>query len=449
MFCGPRVEALANGAVEALRAAGVETVDRTDYDAAVLFLDDASAEHCEAVRDLSHEGAVRVLVVVPATEALSGAAAWLLMDAGASDVVAWDRSPAVASEVADRLARWRSVDELVSSPGVSSRLVGVSAGWRRLLREIVDVARFTDASVLLTGESGTGKELVARLIHDLDPRPGKGELVVLDCTTIVPSLSGSEFFGHERGAFTGAVSAREGAFARADGGTLFLDEVGELTPSLQSELLRVVQEGTYKRVGSDTWRRTRFRLVCATNRDVAEVDDFRRDLYYRIAGWSFRLPSLRERPADVMPLVRHFIAAARRDDPTLELDESVRQLLVTREYPGNIRDLRHLVLRIASRHVGSGPITVGDVPTEERPHVEPAASWQDAGFDKPIRRAVELDATLREITTAAAEVAIRFAVEDAGGNLPRAATRLGVTPRALQLRRAGRMRAVGDGSGVN
>lgn len=136
------------------------------------------------------------------------------------------------------------------------------------LRRIVEVACFTTSPLLLEGESGTGKELVARLFHHLDPREGKRDLIVVDCTTIVPTLSGSEFFGHERGAFTGAMSAREGAFAAADRGTLFLDEIGELPLTMQAELLRVIQEGTYKWVGADHWRKTSFRLVCATNRDL-------------------------------------------------------------------------------------------------------------------------------------------------------------------------------------
>src|SRR5262249_51814424 len=149
-------------------------------------------------------------------------------------------------------------------------LIGDSPAWRRLVRRIVEVARFTDAAVLITGETGTGKELVARLVHALDPRTTKRKLVLLDCTTIVPPLSGGAFFGHERGASTGATPTRDGAFALADGGTLFLDEVGELPLALQAELLRVVQEGTYKRVGSNEWRETQFRLVCATNRELLE-----------------------------------------------------------------------------------------------------------------------------------------------------------------------------------
>src|SRR5690606_31880967 len=135
-------------------------------------------------------------------------------------------------------------------------------------------------------------------------------LVILDCSTIVPELAGSEFFGHERGAFTGALITREGAFALADGGTLFLDEIGELPLHLQVQLLRVIQEGTYKKVGSNTWKSTRFRLICATNRDLSEEvkkGRFRADLFYRIASWTFHLPPLRERKEDILPLALHFL----------------------------------------------------------------------------------------------------------------------------------------------
>ena len=151
---------------------------------------------------------------------------------------------------------------------------------------------------------------MARLIHRLDGRPGKKKLIVLDCATVVPSLSGSEFFGHEKGAFTGAAGPRDGAFALADGGTLFLDEA-RLPPNLQAELLRVIQEGMYKRVGSNTWRTTNFRLVSATNRDLVEDQEagrFRLDLYYRIAAWQFRLPSLRERRDDIELLAQNFLS---------------------------------------------------------------------------------------------------------------------------------------------
>jgi transcriptional regulator with GAF, ATPase, and Fis domain len=311
-----------------------------------------------------------------------------------------------------------------------------------VLRQTIEVASFTDASILVSGESGTGKELVARLIHTLDVRRKKHDLIILDCTTIVPELSGSEFFGHERGAFTGAVATRDGAFALADGGTLFLDEVGDLPLALQAELLRVVQERTYKRVGSNTWQKTDFRLVCATNRDLQHETSqgrFRGDFYYRIASWTCKLPSLRERPEDILPLAYHFLQQLRSDTELPEMDQAVRDYLVQRSYPGNVRDLKQVVSRMSYRHVGPGPITAGDIPEEERPRAEPGArEWRDGHFELAIRRAVTIGVGLKEISQSAADVAIQIAVRDANGNLPRAARQLGVTDRALQMRRAAR-----------
>jgi transcriptional regulator with GAF, ATPase, and Fis domain len=311
--------------------------------------------------------------------------------------------------------------------------------------------------VLVTGESGTGKELVARLVDALDPRDGKPDLVVVDCTTIVPTLSGSEFFGHERGSFTGATATRDGAFALADGGTLFLDEVGELPLPLQAELLRVIQEGTYKRVGSNTWHSTRFRLVCATNRellDEAAHGRFRLDLYYRIAGWTFRLPPLRERTDDILLLIRHFLGELCPDQQAPELDDVVRLFLLERDYPGNIRDLRHLVARLSYRHVGPGPVTLGDLPEQERPVPVGAGDALADDLAEPVRRALARGLTLKDIGRGAADLAVRIVLAEEEGSVQRAARRLGVTPRALQLRRANGDRdavyargADGDGNG--
>ena len=352
-----------------------------------------------------------------------------LLNAGASDVVQLGDPLVIARSIAARFRRWAAVDELIDSAVVRRNLIGDHTRWRSFLRRVVDVARFSTLPVLIRGESGTGKELVARLIHTLDAREGKKDLIVLDCTTIVPELSGSEFFGHERGAYTGAAGARDGAFALADGGTLFLDEVGELPLRLQAELLRVVQEGTYKRVGGNTWQKTRFRLVSATHRDLeGEMSEgrFRRDFYYRIAAWSCTMPPLRERREDIPALARHFI-----DSP---LDPAVMELLISRDYPGNVRDLRHLCERIAFRHVGDGPVTLGEVPEEERD--EGARPATETFFEQAARAGIVCGMGLKEIANAAADASVRLALQLEGGNVVRAAERLGITDRGLQKRRA-------------
>ncbi|HEX6037342.1 sigma-54-dependent transcriptional regulator [Longimicrobium sp.] len=409
----------------------------------IVVFREVTDELCAFVAEASGGGAERVLAV--AADGVPAAAAWRVLRAGASDVLPRSRPGGdLAAEVAARFGRWAAVDREVDSPRVTRNLVGASPVWRSLLRQVVEVAAFTDAPVLVTGETGTGKELVARLIHALDARAGKRELVLLDCTTVVPELSGSEFFGHERGAYTGADRSRDGAFALADGGTLFLDEIGELPLPLQAQLLRVVQEGTYKRVGGNAWLRTRFRLVCATHRDLLHdvaQGQFRADLYYRLAAVVCHMPPLRDRPEDIVPLFRHFLAQARPGQDPPELDEPVREYLLRRAYPGNVRDLRQLAARIAYRHVGPGPVTLGDLPPDERPAPECEAGWPDGDFETSIRRALAQGVGLKDIGRLASETAIRVAVSAEEGNLQRAAQRLGVTDRALQMRKAQRQNA--------
>jgi len=392
--------------------------------------------------------AVLALAVTPS--AIKPDDEWLLLSAGAADTLGWHEEGA-AARVRARLDRWTAIDDLAIGAARKASCIGVSAAWVDLIRRVVEAARFADAPVLLIGESGTGKELMARLIHLADSRAERRsgsespELITVDCSTIVPELSGSEFFGHEKGAFTGAIATRDGAFAAADRGTLFLDEVGELPLALQAQLLRVVQERTYKRVGGNVWQTTDFRLVSATNRDLSELvggGRFRLDLYHRLAGWVFRLPSLRERREDILPLASHFLKASLPERDLPEFDETVRSYLVNREYPGNIRELRQLISRVALRHVGPGPVTAGDIPPEDRPSVtERTRPWPDERLDQVIVDAIARGIRLKDISHATAEAAIRLALRSENGNLPRAAKRLGVTDRALQLRRASRKSA--------
>ena len=404
----------------------------------LMVLSAVDAHVLESIRAASRHAAVLVLAVAPCR--IAPPQQWALLQAGAADVLLWPTLPADADPISARFDRLRRVRELSESPRVSAALVGAGPAWLGLLRQVVELALYARGPVLVTGESGTGKELVARLIHELDPRQDKRELVVVDCTTITPELSGSEFFGHERGAYTGALTARDGAFAQAHGGTLFLDEIGELPLVLQAQLLRVVQEGKYKRVGGNAWQHTSFRLVSATHCDLeARVGEgrFRADLYFRIAGSTCRTPPLRERKDDVLALARFFQQDIEGRDGARGFDEPVCQYLLARDYPGNVRELKRVVERLCLRHAGGGPITIGDVPEDERPiDPTPTRTLLQARFDAVAREAIGLGLGLKEIGQLATDCAIQAALDEEHGNLHRAAARLAVTDRALQLRRA-------------
>jgi len=219
---------------------------------------------------------------------------------------------------------------------------------RQVLSQIAIVAP-TDANVLILGESGTGKELVARAIHDLSARKDH-PLVRVNCASIPKELFESEFFGHVRGAFTGAIKDRVGRFELADDGTLFLDEVGEIPLDLQSKLLRVLQEGQFERVGDERTRTVKVRLITATNRDLlaeAKAGRFRLDLYYRLSVFPIEVPPLRERLEDVHELADHFIkqASRRLGVPGARLTRLLVQDLRSYDWPGNVRELQNVIER--------------------------------------------------------------------------------------------------------
>jgi len=403
----------------------------------VVCFTEITDELLAVLHERSKTGRVLALAI---NGSLPTGTSWRLLNAGASDVLAWDGGGLVARQVLARIERWQAIDDLAES--AHQDLIGTSPTWRAAVRRVVEAAHFTEAPVLLIGESGTGKELLARMVHSAGRghNGSRAELVTVDCSTLAPELSGSELFGHERGAYTGAVSMREGAFSMAHGGTLFLDEVGELPLPLQAQLLRAVQEKTYKRVGGNVWMSSDFRLVCATNRDLEELvkqGRFRLDLYHRLAGSVLRTPPLRDRREDILLLAGHFFQAALDDDAAPEFDPAMTEYLLHRGYPGNVRELRQLVERIAHRHVGPGPITAGDIPEEDRPAGgEVARAWPGEDLERAIADAVTMGVGLKEISQVTAETAIRIAVQSENGNLQRAARRLGVTDRALQLRRA-------------
>lgn len=445
--CGLDQNTVANRYSVALRESGVDVERFEDVHSpryGVVLFDEPNEQVRRFLRERSRGGQTRI-IAVETSRPLRTAEAWGLVEVGAADVLVWNRDRESAEQIKARLGRWEAVDELTDSDWVREHMIGTSASWRTKVRELVEAARFTTSPVLVMGESGTGKELAARLIHEFDPRPAKANLAVLDCTTIVPQLSGSELFGHERGAFTGAVAQREGAFALANGGTLFLDEIGELAMPLQAQFLRVIQEGIYKRVGGNAWQRTEFRLVCATNRNLEEQvrrGAFRADLYFRIASLIFTLPPLRERTEDILPLLRHFMRELRPGEDPPEWDAATQDYFLRHEYAGNVRELKQRVARLMHRYVGGGLLSVGNIAPEERPASDDSShDWQGDALERLIRHAIALGAGLKEISRSVEELAVQIAVDDAGGNLQRAAQALGVTDRALQMRRANRRQA--------
>jgi DNA-binding NtrC family response regulator len=228
------------------------------------------------------------------------------------------------------------------------RLVGTSAGMQEVYR-LIEVAAPTTAPVLISGESGTGKELVARTLHDLSPR-SKGPFVAVNCAAIPETLLESEIFGHEKGAFTGALERRPGCFELAHEGTIFLDEIAEMNPGTQAKFLRILQDGAVRRLGGRTEIRVDVRVLAATNKDPVKAiqeGTFREDLYYRLNVVSLVLPPLRERRDDIPSLVQAFIEEfnTRYDKHIRSLDEAVLNGLVAQPWPGNVRELRNTLER--------------------------------------------------------------------------------------------------------
>jgi two-component system response regulator FlrC len=283
---------------------------------------------------------------------------------------------------------------------------------------VVDALRrvaATNATVLLMGESGTGKEVAARTLHAWSPRAA-GAFVAVNCAAIPETLLESELFGHEKGAFTGAVSARRGRIELADGGTFFLDEIGEMPPALQAKLLRVLEDRRFERVGGSRTIEADVRWVAATNRDVEELRTsgrLREDLYHRLAVFPIRLPPLRERPRDILPLAEKLLArvGAAVGRAHLTLSPGARQLLVAAHWPGNVRELANVLERAAI-------LANGDEIREEHLELGDAAAPLQAGGNGGKLEDVE-------------RTAIELALAAVGGNRRAAADRLGIGLRTL------------------
>ena len=296
------------------------------------------------------------------------------------------------------------------------RLVGSSAGMRRVVRLIEKVAP-TDATVLVRGASGTGKELVARALHANSPRRDR-PLVTINCAALQESLLESELFGHEKGAFTGAVHAKPGLVEVAEGGTLFIDEVAEMAPGLQAKLLRVLEDGHYRRVGGTQEARADVRVIAATNRpleDEIKTGRFREDLYYRLNVLTVDLPPLRERREDIPELVDHFLTSRKLGPTRYHIEPEALEALARYDWPGNVRELANVIERaqiLAEDHL----ITVDDLP--DNLAGAPAAAGVPAGGDPRHLREVE-------------GRHVQAILQETKGNKVQAAKALGISRRAL------------------
>ncbi len=241
---------------------------------------------------------------------------------------------------------WKTDSQKHEHKAAPHGIIGTSRLQNSVMDQIAVVAP-TDSTVLIQGETGTGKELVAQAIHDLSARRN-GPLVKMNCAAIPASLIESELFGHERGAFTGALTQRIGRFEAANGGTLFLDEIGDLALDLQVKLLRVIQEQEFERLGSTRSIRVNVRLVAATHRNLEQMVEnkqFRADLYYRLGVFPISLPPLRERPEDIPALVRHFVAkyAERMNKVVDDIPAETMEAMVAYPWPGNVRQLQNFI----------------------------------------------------------------------------------------------------------
>ncbi|MDQ3336662.1 MAG: sigma-54 dependent transcriptional regulator [Myxococcota bacterium] len=415
----PRVVDSGKAALEAL-AASVPDLVITD----LRMPDIDGMDVLDAVRAIDGELPVIIMTafgeVETAIEAMKRGAWHYVVKPARLDELALHAHRAVEHRTLRRVNRQLRVE---SRSGMSA-LVGKSTVMRELYALVERVA-LSSAAVLLRGESGSGKELVARALHDAGPRRERPFLAI-NCTALPESLLESELFGHTRGAFTGATSARAGLFVEASGGTLFLDEIGDMAPTLQAKLLRVVQQGEVRPVGSDESRAVDVRVIAATHQDLEQrvaEGTFRHDLFYRLNVVPVAMPPLRARLEDIPMLVEHFLAAARGRNPhspVIRLTAEIVTAFTRYPWPGNVRELENLIERLVV--VGTTP----EIGVSELAAIAPSVHGNQERFSLPRDQL----ATLRDVE----EEYIAWVIERCGGNKTKAAEILGIDPSTLHRR---------------
>jgi transcriptional regulator with GAF, ATPase, and Fis domain len=407
-----------------------EEIDEPDTYEGALAL---PGDHSCLVAPLRHENELEGLLTVDvavcrAFDPQQVAAIGALADLAARLIHEEQRADALSKDL-DQLAIWRA--GLKEDGEVGASLIGSSPAWLRVV-ERARLAAPTNATVLITGETGTGKEQVARAIHQWSLRAG-GPFVALNCSAVVPELASSELFGHERGAFTGADRRREGRFALAEKGTLFLDEVADLPPGAQAQLLRVIQERVYERVGgAGTLLRADVRLIAATHKDLWHVvaeGRFREDLYFRLSTYPVQLPPLRERVSDIPLLASHLLKRIGKEFgvPAPAISPAAIRMLEGPRWLGNVRELRNALERA---------VILGRGQTLQPKHFDfpSTASQADRTEAEPARTANPgIPEGLNRLDSAIAAEVLR-ALREADGKVAGAggaAQRLGVPPTTL------------------
>lgn len=387
-----------------------------------------------AGQPMIHRGEVLGVLAVFARQPIAAECmGWLRMIADhAAAAIATGRAFAEIDALRKRLELENEyLREEVTGAGAFGELIGQGPALEAVARQI-DLVAPTDSAVLILGESGTGKELVAREIHRRSKRSGC-PLIKVNCAAVPRELYESEFFGHVKGAFTGALRDRVGRFELADGGTLFLDEVGEIPMELQAKLLRILQEGELERVGEERTRCVNVRLVAATNRDLrteAEAGRFRQDLFYRLSVFPVEVPALRKRKEDIPLLAEHFLKASSRKvgRPKPPLTLAGVQRLQQYDWPGNVRELQHVIERAVITSTG-GRLNI------ELPSQAKAARSPEAASANP---AVRTDAQIRQIEADNIRAALKAANGKVSGSSG-AAQLLGLKSTTL----ASRIKALG------
>ncbi|MDE3223933.1 MAG: sigma 54-interacting transcriptional regulator [Nitrospirota bacterium] len=370
-------------------------------------------------------------VVAAVTAALAGAGPLTQRLERAIQLLA-DRLQMVRSRLAElELEAEPSRGRTVTGRNLQASLVGQSEAMSEVYEAIRRVSG-SQATVLLRGESGTGKELVAKAIH-LQGSRSRGPFVRLHCAAVTESLLESELFGHERGAFTGAVEQRKGRFELADGGTLFLDEVGDIPPSVQVKLLRVLQDKCFERVGGNRLLSVDVRLISATHRDLeamVRAGTFREDLYYRLNVVPVTLPPLRARAGDIPLLIEHFLRRFNRENNRhVRLGRDLLALMTRYEWPGNVRELQNCVERlVVMAEPGSDLVTLDSVPSSLRGYVaDMERVTHGAGSMPKSVKGETLGQSLRDLE----REQLKAALERSGWVQAKAARALGLSPRQV------------------